>query len=580
MERTNDFEDLPEGDGVLILSPQRQILSASLQAERLLRTNLSRGQILPLERIVTDQYLPQTELALREALQVGTSSSNLMAQITLESGLTIFINYSVAPLYDQEDRIIGAILTFRDTTTARAWTAWANGGLGIEVDALFENLAEGVFTINNRWRITGFNQRAQEITGFKREEVLGRNCWDVFKSDRCHTDCPLKATLEDGITRTDQDVRMLIKGGRRLSILVNTAVIKNKRDLAVGAVEFFRPLVPLSQTLGADMTAPPRKVELIGQSPALSKLLQLLPDIAASEATVVLEGESGTGKDLFAQAIHYQSPRAQGPFVAFSCSALVETLIETELFGHVKGAFTGAIAGKVGRFELAKGGTLFLDEIGDLKLELQTKLLRALEERVFERVGSNRPIPLEARIITATSRNLKEEVRRGRFREDLFYRLRTVPLYLPPLRERVEDIPLLVNHFLTRLNRKYKKNVRGVDPKVIALFQHYSWPGNVRELERVLEYAFVFVKGPIITKSHLPELEAPQKRAAPPGQISTQDQSLWEDERVTILKALQKTKGRRQAAAQLLGISRCSLWRKMKAYGLCRTRSGLTPLSP
>jgi PAS domain S-box-containing protein len=524
--------------------------------------------------------LPQAESALREALEVGRSSSNFTGQIKLASGLTVFLNYSITPLYDQEARIIGAVLTFRDSTTTRAWTAWSNDGLGLEFDALFDNLAEGVFTVNNRWRITGFNQQAQEITGFKREEVLGRYCWDVFHSDRCRTDCPLKASLEDGITRTDQDVRMIIKGGRRLPILVNTSVIKNRRDLVVGAVQFFRPLVPVSQTPGADLTAPPRAVELIAESPAMKHLLALLPDIAASDATVILEGESGTGKDLFAQAIHYRSPRARGPFVAFSCSALVETLIESELFGHVKGAFTVAIAGKVGRFELAKGGTLFLDEIGDLKPELQTKLLRVLEERVFERVGSNRPIPLEARIIAATSRNLKEEVRRGRFREDLFYRLRTVPLYLPPLRERVEGIPLLVEHFIIRLNRKYKKNVRGVDPKVMTLFQQYSWPGNVRELERVLEYAFVFVKGPIITKAHLPDLEPPQRRPAAPARVSPQDQSFWEDERVTILRALEKARGRRRVAAQLLGISRCSLWRKMKAHGLCRPQGRLTPLSP
>ena len=204
----------------------------------------------------------------------------------------------------------------------------------------------------------------------------------------------------------------------------------------------------------------------------------MLPDVAASEATVVLEGESGTGKDLLAQAIHLQSPRAQGPFVAFNCSALVETLIESELFGHVKGAFTGAISNKVGRFEMAKGGTLFLDEIGELKLELQTKLLRVLESKVFERVGSSQPIPMEARIIAATSRNLIEEVRRGRFRMDLLYRLRTVPFYLPPLRERRQDIPLLVNHCLARLNRKYQKQVRGVDPKVMTLFRNTPGPAT------------------------------------------------------------------------------------------------------
>jgi transcriptional regulator with PAS, ATPase and Fis domain len=334
----------------------------------------------------------------------------------------------------------------------------------------------------------------------------------------------------------------------------------------VGGMETFRSL-GTAHPQREDAPPPPRQVEIIGQSLAIQRLLKMLPDVAASEATVILEGESGTGKDLFAQAIHLKSPRAQGPFVAFSCSALVETLIESELFGHVKGAFTGAISNKVGRFELAKGGTLFLDEIGDLKPELQAKLLRVLETKVFERVGSNRSISLEARIIAATSRNLQEEVRRGRFRMDLLYRLRTVPFTLPPLRERPEDIPLLVNHLLVKLNQKYAKQVRGVDPKVMTLLQQHAWPGNVRELERVLEYAFVFVKGAVITQDLLPELEAPRHRAANPAAESL-DQHRLSGERLSIQKALKKAQGRRDLAARLLGISRTSLWRKMKACGL------------
>jgi PAS domain S-box-containing protein len=402
---------------------------------------------------------------------------------------------------------------------------------------LFENLAEAVFTINKRWRITGFNRLAEEVTGFNRQEVLGRYCWDIFKSDHCQKNCPLKATLADGVTRSDQDVRMVNSGGRRLDVLVNTSIIKDKKDAVVGAIEFFRPLTLVGRPEGTILKDTPPAVKIIGQSPVLAKLLRMLPEIAASEANVVLEGESGTGKELFAKSIHYQSPRAQGPFVAVNCSALAESLLESELFGHVKAAFTGAIAGKVGRFELARGGTLFLDEIGEFKPELQVKLLRVLEERVFERVGGNNSVRMDARIIVATSRNLKEEVRQGRFREDLYYRLLTVPLYLPPLRERLEDIPLLVNQFINGLNQKYKKEIRGLDPKVLALFQQYSWPGNVRELQRVLEYAFVFVKGHIITKSHLPELEDAPRRSQASQPIGHPSLSPWEDEREAIKKS-------------------------------------------
>jgi len=561
----HDFHDLPEGDGVLILSPQGVILSANLQAERLLRRRLEHGQTLPLAEIFTPEHLSQAELAVQEALDAGTLRSHLLAQFLQEDDHVLFLKYSVSPLYRPDQEIMGVVLTFHDDTLTRSWSAWSDFGPGVEPDAVFEHLDRGVFVVNDRWRIMAFNQRAQEITGFTQEEAVGRFCWEVFQADRCKRGCFLRATLEDGATRRNQNVRIQTKSGEPLDLLVSTAPIKNKREAIVGGVETFQSL-GLALIEKEEAPAIPGEVEIIGQSPAMKRLLAMLPDVAASEATVVLEGESGTGKDLFAQAIHLKSPRARGPFVAFSCSALVETLIESELFGHVRGAFTGAVSHKVGRFELARGGTLFLDEIGDLKPELQAKLLRVLETKVFERVGSTTPIPLEARVIAATSRILAQEVRRGRFRMDLLYRLRTVPFSLPPLRERKEDIPLLVNHCLARLNLTYRKNVRGVDPKVMALLQHYSWPGNIRELERVLEHAFVFVKGAIISREHLPELKSPLSRSAALKAVPNEEPPA--SEILSIQKALKKARGKREAAARLLGISRSSLWRKMKDYGL------------
>jgi PAS domain S-box-containing protein len=561
----HDFHHLPEGDGVLILSPQGMILSATLQAERLLGRGLTPGLALPLAEIFTPEHLSQAELAVREALADGTLRSNLLAQIHQENDHVLYLKYSVAPLYGPGQGITGVVFTFHDDTLTRSWSAWSDLGPGVGPDAVLEHLDRGVFVINDRWRITAFNQRAQEITGYTQQEALGRFCWEVFQADRCKRGCFLRATLEDGATRRNQNVRIQTKSGESLDLLVSTAPVKNKREAIVGGVETFQSL-GLALLEEEATPAVPGDVEIIGISPPMKRLLAMLPDVAASEATVVLEGESGTGKDLFARAIHLKSPRAKGPFVAFSCSALVETLIESELFGHVRGAFTGAVSHKVGRFELARGGTLFLDEIGDLKPELQAKLLRVLETRVFERVGSTTPIPLEARVIAATSRNLAQEVRRGRFRMDLLYRLRTVPFALPPLRERKEDIPLLVNHLLTRLNRTYRKNVRGLDPKVMALLQHYSWPGNIRELERALEHAFVFVKGAIISREHLPELKSPLSRPAAPRAVPEDEPPA--SEILSIQKALQKARGKREAAARLLGISRSSLWRKMKDYGL------------
>jgi PAS domain S-box-containing protein len=558
-----EFDDLPDGDGVITLSPQWKILSANLQAERIFRLQLEPGEILHRDRIFTDEYLSQAELAIREALQGGHSRSNLRAEIKTGSGHEPVVVYSVFPLFDEKGGIVGITLTFRDFIQQPMRLRNVDTSLGVDHGALVENLAEGVFTINHRWLITSFNQRAQEITGFHREDVLGRYCWDVFQSDLCRTGCPLRTTLETGVTHMDQDVRIVAKEGRRLSILVNTSVLRDGKNKVIGAVETFRPLTGtgMAEEIALDAKGP---VEIVGQDPGLMKLLNMLPDVARSEACVVIEGESGTGKELIAQAIHKQSPRSVGPFVAVNTSALAETLLESELFGHEKAAFTGAINSKVGRFELARGGTLFLDEIAEIKPEIQVKLLRVLEERVFERVGGTRSIPMDTRIISATNRTLTEEVRQGRFRQDLFYRLRTVTLQLPPLRDRKRDIPLLVEHFVRQLNEKYSKSVRGVDPKVMTSFKRYHWPGNIRELQRVLEYAFVFVKGPIITPAHLPELEE-ETVETPSIPVAV---SPWDDERSTIIRALDQAGGRRQEAARLLGISRSSLWRKMKSYGL------------
>jgi len=563
-----DFDSLPEGDGVIIISPKGRIMSANLQAERILRMELNRGQHFDITQSVTEEYRPQAESALNEALQEGRSHSNLVAKLSLHSGMPVSLIFSINPVLDADEKITGALLTFRDTGPDGRLKDMSSQSQLIGYDTLFEQLAEGVFTINNRWRITSFNKQAQEITGFMREEVLGKYCWYIFRSDLCRSSCPLKITMETGIVRMDQDVRIVVKGGRQRSILVNTSVIKNRRGLVVGAVETFRPLTITDTAEASNTGAQKNAGELIGQSASLTKILRLLPDVAASEATVIIEGESGTGKELVAKAIHQQSPRSKGPFVPVNCTALAETLLESELFGHVKGAFTGALNNKVGRFELAKGGTLFLDEVGELKPEIQIKLLRVLEEKVFERVGGTRPIPMDTRIIAATNKTLLQEVREGRFREDLFYRLRTVPLYLPPLRERKSDIPLLVNHFVSQFNSRYGKQVRGLDPKVLKLFNQYAWPGNVRELQRALEHAFVFVKGPIITAYHLPDLQEKRGYGGPSEPDRSTLKYLWEDEKIAIEDVLRKTKGRRDEAARVLGISRTSLWRKMKSHGL------------
>ncbi len=565
-EEQVSFDELPDGDGVVVVSLDFRVMSANLPAEKILRRRLPKGALMDLSEVIAEPHRREVLTAFREAVERGLSTSGLLAETFEKSGSPEAFTVSFDPLYGPSDEIIGVLVTLTQKLVNGKTSPHEES---LAYDSVFEQLAEGVFTINDRWRITAFNRRAQEITGYRLEEVMGKHCWDIFSSDLCQSNCPLKISMETGVVCMDQDVRILAKDGRQQSILVNASAIKNKRGLVIGAVETFRPVDSARPPEMAHLNGHDPRMPIIGESPELMALLRLLPDVAASDATVLIEGESGTGKELIAKAIHFQSPRARGPFVPVNCSAFAQTLLESELFGHVKGAFTGAVNSKVGRFELAKGGTLFLDEIAEINPESQVKLLRVIEEKVFERVGGNRPIPMDTRIIAATNRNLIEEVQKGRFRSDLFFRLRTVPLDLPPLRERSSDIPLLVNYFVSRFNRKYKKNVRGVDPRVLREFMRYPWPGNVRELEHALEYAFVFVKGPVITFSNLHGLLQDQPRFKKVPEVQSRGLSFEsEDEKLSIQKALKKSHGHRDAAAQMLSISRTSLWRKMKRHGL------------
>jgi PAS domain S-box-containing protein len=424
--------------------------------------------------------------------------------------------------------------------------------LNLTYSDILDHFPEGVFMVNTRWQIGYFNRMAEEITGYKREEVLGKFCWDVFRADMCQKDCPMRVSMNTGEVLLDREVEITTKSGQKILILVNSAQLKKQGNAVLGGVETFHYL-----------TCPELEAEKLETKP----FADIVGVIAASDSNVLIQGESGTGKELVARAIHLHSSRRHGPFVAVNCSAIPENLLESELFGYERGAFTGAVSSKQGRFELAKGGTLFLDEIGDLKLELQVKLLRVLEEKAFMRVGGTRKIALEARLVAATNVDLKEAMRQGRFRDDLYYRLFTVPIYLPPLRDKREDIPILVKYFLEKLNRKFDKKVRGVDPKVMKILCRHSWPGNVRELQHVLEYCFVFAKGPLITQRHLPRLESAwsgRELELPLGE--TDVSPLQALERQTILLALEKSQGSKQEAARMLKVSRSKLWRKMRLY--------------
>ena len=434
---------------------------------------------------------------------------------------------------------------------------------------IVETLPEGVFTIDTNWRIATFNHTAEDLTGFKRHEAIGHHCWEIFKSEKCRRKCPLEVALTTGETRVDQEVKTFNRNGICQTLLVNVTVLRDGNGQVIGALETFRVVRVGEEAAGAASAWDPHLTGMIARSRAMLLILERLPDVAVSRANVLISGESGTGKELLARAIHKLSPNRNQPFVAVNCAALAESLLESELFGHEKGAFTNADRAKPGRFEMAGGGTLFLDEIGEMKPELQVKLLRVIEQREFERVGGTRSIPLEARIVSATNQDLGLSLAEGRFREDLYYRLRTVPLTLPPLRDRLEDIPLLIDHFIKVFNQRYAKNVRSVDPKVVKTLSRYSWPGNVRELERCLEHAFVFVKGPVIFGHYLPDLNGClSSRLVVPAAQPEPFYGKPDLDRISLIRALEKCSGKRQEAADLLAISRTSMWRLMKRHGL------------
>ncbi|NLE39251.1 MAG: sigma 54-interacting transcriptional regulator, partial [Pirellulaceae bacterium] len=352
--------------------------------------------------------------------------------------------------------------------------------------------------------------------------------------------------------------------GNRVPIGISTAVFKDADGRTIGGVETFRDL-RLAEELRKELDTQCGFADIVGRSVAMRQLFELLPRIAESDSTVLIEGDSGTGKELFAKALHNLSPRRDKPFIALNCAALPDTLLESELFGYKAGAFTDARVDKPGRFALADGGTLFLDEIGDVSPAMQVRLLRVVQERTYEPLGSVQPVRTDVRLVAATNKDLGKLVRKGLFREDLFYRIHVIRLTLPRLRERREDIPLLVEHFLAKFNRLQGKEVAGVSDAVLARLMEYDYPGNVRELENIVEHAFVLCRGALIELAHLPpHLRGPAKEESLPDLAGMTLEAM---ERFLIANALRRTNGNRAAAARELGINPSTLFRKLKTMG-------------
>lgn len=433
---------------------------------------------------------------------------------------------------------------------------------------IFDSAPMGIFTIDGNGLITSFNRAAEAITGFSRAEAVGKRCYAVFRTDLCQDDCPLKRSIRTQEKTSEKEVTILTRSGEERLIAISTSALLGSEGGVVGGVEMFRDMsqvVELRKRISSTYVFG----DIVSKNKAMRNILERLPLMAQSPSTVLVLGASGSGKELIARALHNLGPRKGMPFVAVNCAALPDNLLESELFGYVSGAFTDARSDKPGRFALADGGTFFLDEIGEISPAMQVKLLRVLQEREFEPLGSTKSIKVDVRVIAATNKDLLGEMSAKRFREDLYYRLNVVRITLPPLSERREDIPLLVNHFIRRFNALQGKNISRVSDPAMSALMSAPYMGNVRELENAIEHAFVLCQGEVVDLVHLPpEFESyvrtnSQTTRAHDG-LDPVDRAVAQ----TISESLERNGGNRTKTALELGFSRNTLWRKMKKLHL------------
>ncbi len=430
-------------------------------------------------------------------------------------------------------------------------------------ELIVDNLAEGVVAHTIARRIFYFNQAAERMTGMRREEVLGNDCHELFQGRLCGPGCA-QCAGEDGAPKSGgRDTVLFVRAdGEQRTLEKVTHPLADPDGQNVGALVSLRDITELD-TLKRKLKHHHALGGMIGKDPKMLALFDLIREVASVNVPVLVEGESGTGKELVANAIHDLSPRADKPFVAINCGALPEGILESELFGHVRGAFSGAVHNKKGRFELADGGTIFLDEVGELSPSMQVKLLRVLQEQTFERVGGEAPVKVDVRVISATNQNLRRLMEKKQFRRDLFYRLCVVPIGLPPLRDRAIDIPMLVEHFLERTARHTGRELLRISNDAMDVLTAYEWPGNVRELRNAIEYAYVKCRSGTVGPEHLPpEIRQREgaERSKPGPALSLHKEDL--------IVALAKAGGNKKEAAKLLGVGRATLYRYLYLYGL------------
>ncbi len=560
-------EKMVSPDGIAVIGREGKIIVFNEAASRI--TGYSEDEIVGKDFGILFRNNPRESEHISNSFANNVALPNLSVVITCKRGEEKDVLVTITPIA-LEDVVTSVVFVFRDTREMLTLSQELQQRTAELVDqrnrldAIFNSVIEGTFTIDNDWNITSFNNSAEEITGYTKAEAVGKKCWEIFKSEFCRNGCHMERTVTTGKSSIGNELEILNRKGVRVPIRVNSAILHDSHHRKIGAIETFIDISEI-RNLSEHLREKFRYDSIIGRNKEMEKVFTLLDSVSQTDTSVLITGESGTGKELVARAIHLNSARRNGPFVALNCSAFAESLIESELFGHEKGAFTGAVRTKSGKFELAQNGTLFLDEIGDISLPVQTKLLRVLETRQFERVGGNRPISMNVRIIAATNKILQDEIGAGRFRKDLFYRINVVDIHLPTLKERMDDFPLLVGHFISHFNEKFSRKILRFSPQAYDILTNYGWPGNVRELENVVEHSFVLCGGDEIRPECLPQrIRSAASEKPAPQTLST----IKGAERDVILGTLKKHGGSRTKAAAELGINPSTLWRKMKKLGI------------
>jgi len=552
--------------GVMVLSSERKILSLNQSAEVI--TGYEASDLVG--RNCTDGLMNSLcggSCSYLEAVENKRKSGSADIEVTGQDNETRNITRIVSPVYGPDSLPVGCIEIFQDHSALKDLLERVRHD-DRRLKLILDNLDIGVLTVDRGGHVAFFNNTAETITGFSRGGVLGKSCSTVFGDSANPGMLLFNETIADGQARSSSEGELITRDGQVIPVRANFMALKNEDGRIVGGLATITDL-SLKYQFNSEIKGRYTFYDMVGKDPAIQKIFEIIPVVAASDATILIEGPTGTGKDVLAKVIHTASSRAKNPLVKVNCAALPDNLLESEMFGYVKGAFTGADNDKPGRFQDADHGTIFLDEIGDLPLSLQAKLLRVLEDREFYPLGSRKTTKVDVRIISASNQNLGQLVREKRFREDLFYRLNVMRLELPPLKDRRGDIPLLISHILKRLRVTRESRAENFSNNAMDVLLNYDFPGNVRELENIIEHALIVCQGEIIERHHLPL--ALQKGIAPSPPVEETAlpvDSAGISEKSLILDMLQKFSWNKGKTADALNINRTTLWRKLKKYNI------------